>query len=312
MLPKKLFCELCAHVHQLCNCKLHSGILVTEVSLTVKWRMQSTTPSNSIISGSDVIFMNSNDTEKLQLRMSTSHVWNRTNNLRSPQPYDLISVAEKSLISKKSIFSWYIFITFVLQNVLIGYAWYYMSSSQYHFVWILLSIQCITFMYYPFYADIILNVRIPFCNNHRTSMRLWKLCLIIECTHIAYLLIINGVIPCLCVIEIYVANVSAWCPINASLIFQQDKLWMAFLAIIGVSFGWISVLVLLYLIYLDTKLYKIWTIQGNVEHKSGGYLSRKSISSRNVSHTGIPISDPYNVEMKESSTYHDSDSLRQL
>lgn len=277
--------------------------------------MQSTTPSNSIISGSDVLFINNQETETLQ-----QHI-HRTNTLSSPlpeHPHHLVSVAEKSLISKKAIFSWYIFITFVLQNILIGYAWYYMDSQStdkrlYYFVFLLIAIQCIVFIYYPLYADIILNIDIPLCNHHRTSICLWKICICIECLHIIYLLIVNGVVPCLCIFDIYFASVASWCPIDDSLLLlQPEKLWISLLAIIGVSFGWISVLVLLYLLYLDTKLYAIWHIQErNVQYVTSSGKMRKSVSSRQ--HVGIPMSDPYNLEIQESSTtFQESDSLRQL
>eukprot|EP00484_Ammonia_sp_Unknown_P028163 CAMPEP_0197051116 /NCGR_PEP_ID=MMETSP1384-20130603/25851_1 /TAXON_ID=29189 /ORGANISM="Ammonia sp." /LENGTH=305 /DNA_ID=CAMNT_0042483627 /DNA_START=55 /DNA_END=972 /DNA_ORIENTATION=- len=226
-----------------------------------------------------------------------------------------LSIAETSLISTKTMCAWYILITFIIQHTLIGLAWYSWSPSNgnhnisnvtYWFYWLLISVQFVLFMYYPFYTKIVLNSQILVCNSNRKSLCLWKLCLCLELLHIFYLCATTLIIPSLCLLHEY-ANAHEplfWCPVNDELLFfNPSSLSISLLISIGLCFAFLSILVLLYMIYLDLKLYKIWQI----ENPSNYRLRTMTMSSmRMTPHPELPNDDPYNLEMQPSDS-SDSD-----
>ena len=224
-------------------------------------------------------------------------------------------MAEKSLILKKAVSSWYIFATFIIQHAFIGYAWFHwspyhgnynMSLITYWFYWILTMIQLIAYMYYPFYAEIVLNPEIPILNHHRKSLCLLKTCLIIEILHICYLIIADIIVPCLCLLASFTSNDDQiWCPIDAHLFLDSQHIWISVLILIALSFALISIFVLIYLIYLNIKLYKIWQIHTDYDNENLNinYRNRNhTISSPNIAHPELPDDDPYNLELQDSSS----------
>lgn len=203
------------------------------------------------------------------------------------------------MILKKSVSSWYIFATFIIQHAFIGYAWYYWSNNIYNnfiywIYWIFISFQFILFLYYPFYSEFVLNPEIPILNERRKDLCLWKICFIIEIFHIIYLIITDIMIPCLCLMF------DTLCPINDKIWNDPDNIWISILILIALMFALISIFVLIYVIcYLDKKLYKTWQIHCDYDNdKNRGY----TISSPNIAHPELPVNDPYNLELQDSSS----------
>jgi len=218
-----------------------------------------------------------------------------------------LSLAEKSLISTKTSCSWYIVTTFIIQHSLMGYAWwkwtlYHHSMIAYTFYWVLIATEFMLCLYYPFYADFILNIRVFTCNKHRKSLCLWKVCLALEINQMFYLIITNLIIPSFCIINRYALNdAHLWCPINTALLFSPSMFYLCVIAMISLSFALIAILVVCYMIYLDIKLYKIWQIECPANYSL--YKSRATASSMHViPHPELPSDDPYNLQMQASSS----------